>query len=281
MQTAIGCIIVSAIILLLSKTEAAFGLKVACEGWACAYANYDQHEFDLKKRREAAKECESKNGGEKRCCLLRAKVATFFPDLSGYTLDTTHNLDQDDTEYVNCMKGLRKYRPKLTFEIDRGQMISNHPVVIGSAIVNSDADGTAVETLTFQKAITTGSSFNHETGVTIGAETRFTAGVPQIASGEVSLSASLTHNIRLGEDMSKTHTVTVSQQYRAAPRERVEVKSIINVGKMSVPYQACELKRDKLGNGNIKKWAVKWVCSQGTWVGTQTWNREMIVTQLD
>jgi hypothetical protein len=170
-------------------------------------------------------------------------------------------------KWKQCMKRSCQY---LEFDVEAGEILNTREIVLGSSIVTNGGEGIAVDTFTFSKAVTEESSFTRTHGITIETGADFETGLPGIVGGKITASASQMHSFQFGRSKSETKTVTVEQQYRAAPGEMVRIKGTVQISEMSIPYKACTFVSSRLTHGDCE-------CSYGVWKKEATWNRKMVV----
>ncbi len=151
----------------------------------------------------------------------------------------------------------------MTFDITSGLM-SSKPV----ALVNlSQSNDTTVEQKPSWSASRTVSTkktyaWHWENSTAIKVETTFKTGVPIIEQGKIGISVENTFSI--GEDRGQENTTTDEWTFNlpavVKPKTHLDVKVIIQEGKIDVPFKAV-LKR------GTRVWE-----EQGTYTGTQSYN---------
>ncbi|KAJ1211554.1 hypothetical protein NDU88_006912 [Pleurodeles waltl] len=156
------------------------------------------------------------------------------------------------------------------FQPEVGKILSTVPEVVAQQVYdNKNSTSTLNSVFSFNKTISSESSFSHAHGITIGvdADVSFKTGIPFIAEGEVKIgiSASTTHNWSFNEVNKTETTYTMSQTFQVAPGKAVRQKAVLQKAKLTIPYVA---KIRTLFNYEVDM--------KGTWEGVTYFNLSVV-----
>jgi len=159
------------------------------------------------------------------------------------------------------------------WNIDQAKVLGSIPDIIHVQSYDNRKSSSPLEAeFSFTKDVTNSSSFSQEHGfeISLGVETKFTAGIPGIAANEttVALNTSTTHNWSFGGENSTTQSYSHKSAVNVPPRGNIQRVASVTKGTLDVPYRA----KIRTGDGSIN-----WI--EGTWKGVSTVN--CVAKQVD
>jgi hypothetical protein len=159
------------------------------------------------------------------------------------------------------------------WNIDQAKVLKNAPDIIASETYdNSGSSQPLTSTFIVQKDVSNTSTFSQEHGfeISTGAETKFEAGIPNIAKNETTatINTSTTHNWQLGEENTTTQTYYHQSDVEVPPFKKLQKIASVTKGNLDVPYRA----KIRAGDGSIQ-----WI--EGIWKGVSTVN--LVEKQVD
>eukprot|EP01083_Nonionella_stella_P054908 144900_1 len=186
------------------------------------------------------------------------------------------SLSHKECNYQNDLKWKFEFEPykivDVEFDTHKADMLHERPMVVGSAMCNNQyGSGQSKVQLTVQKQLSQKSSFQFKTGFSITFGVKGKAGVPCVAEGEVSLSATGSVEFVWGSEQTSTQTYGAVFDVNAGPGEIVEGVATVNYAEIEMPYK---ITLETIGGG------VQFT-SEGIWTGQTSWNLSFQTRKLD
>ena len=129
------------------------------------------------------------------------------------------------------------------FDLDRveydlnGAVVSKQPARnVGKKIIRNRSSNTQTTKYTVSRTVTETSSFQHTAGAEVSVGTTFSAGVPFIAEGEISVSVTASYEYSAGTENSEEKSVQAEFACVGAPHKVTECDALMFSDQINVPY---------------------------------------------
>ncbi|KAK0231736.1 hemolytic lectin LSLb [Armillaria nabsnona] len=150
---------------------------------------------------------------------------------------------------------------RVEYDVARGKILRVTPHVLANQTLKNNSDDEQEMSFHFSENVTHTSTFQYTTGFTIEVGTEFSAGVPLVAEGKISVSASQSNAWSFGTEKSFSKTYTAQFPVKAGPHKTVRGVSSVQQGTLEVPYTIHLVSK----SGGV------WVETKGIWRGVSTW----------
>jgi hypothetical protein len=157
----------------------------------------------------------------------------------------------------------------IKYDIDNSTMAGATPMFMGRQTVTNKSSMVQPPTsVTFTEQEDNEYSFEHTSGFSATIGTEFSVGVPGIADGKVSMSATHTEEFKWGKTTKKGKGTAHTVQVQAEPNSTVVVTATINQTRINVPY-TMTLKSRSTGHK---------ITNRGIFHGVCMYNMEVVYT---
>jgi len=125
----------------------------------------------------------------------------------------------------------------IKYDIDNSTMSGATPMFMGrQTVVNNSPMVQPPTSVTFTEQEDNEYSFEHTSGFSLTIGTEFSVGVPGVAEGKISMSATHTEEFKWGNTTKKGKGTAHTIQVQAQPKSTVVVTATINQTRINVPY---------------------------------------------
>lgn len=219
---------------------------------------------------------ESKGGNQ---ITLKAENGTFLKRYFGYdgkSVITAYQSAEDQYSIFRVERGGTKCQEvieNVDFDLDKLHK-SLSPLVIGEqTLVNNSS---LEQTMEFKvsKTVETTNSFQWDYSFQIGVETKFTAGIPRLASNETTVKVETGFTLGGSKSNLDSETFEATFPIICPPNTTLRATAVVNLGKLDVPYIATVSRYLINQNGQKTKYTYK---VKGVFRGTNAFNLNHIV----
>ncbi|KAK0209833.1 hypothetical protein IW262DRAFT_1281142 [Armillaria fumosa] len=147
------------------------------------------------------------------------------------------------------------------YDVAQGKILTVTPHVLANQTLTNNSDDEQEMSFSFSETVTHTSKFEHTTGFTIEVGTEFSAGLPLVAEGKISVSVSHSNEFTFGTENTFSKTYTANFPVKAGPKKTVRGVSSVQEGTLEVPY-TIHLASKSTG---------VWVETKGIWRGVSSW----------
>ena len=159
-------------------------------------------------------------------------VACYNAEFSG---DVFLNRNTDFYEAINVVDKVCS----LDFMLDKAKILQTTPnVLVEQCFDNRESEVEMSDVFAVSKSITLTNKFSHSHRFRIGADTTFKTGIPFLANGEMTLSASDPGGFSLTKENSETITYETTSNVNLPPGKAITKSAIITQANLKVPWTA-------------------------------------------
>ncbi|KAJ5644246.1 uncharacterized protein N7484_006753 [Penicillium longicatenatum] len=123
----------------------------------------------------------------------------------------------------------------VTYDLKVGKISQTTPAFIASQTVKNDSDATQTPSVNLSATKTVTKSFTYSMGFQITIGTKFRAGVPSVAEGEISSEISHHQDFEWGTATTEGTTVGYSVPVTAPPHSKVKATAVAKTSVIDVP----------------------------------------------
>ncbi|SJK98752.1 uncharacterized protein ARMOST_02021 [Armillaria ostoyae] len=151
---------------------------------------------------------------------------------------------------------------RVEYDVALGKISNETSHVLADHTLRNNSRHEQAVAFGFSESITHTSTFEYTTGFTITVGTEFSAGIPFVSEGKISIEASQSNEWKFGTQntFSKTYTAHFSG-LKAGPHQTVHAVSSVKLGTLEVPYTIYL----------ASKSAGVEVVTSGLWRGVSSW----------
>merc|ERR1712139_168872 len=195
----------------------------------------------------------SEGGASKRLVDCRGRSGEFVDELQFMWVDS------DFFDY---------FVTSFEFEVDKGVIAPETPKVVAEQTFTNKSDIVQHQSFGFSESIANRSTFQHEHGFQLKVGKEFTAGVPFVANGKISVEATTSHVWKFGEANTTKKDYKHTFKVACPPHSVVVSQAIVMTATMNIPYKM----RVSNAAGDSKE-------SSGVWNGVSTYHLQQKVIQ--